>query len=147
MEIRFAEKKDLKAIIALCKAHAAYEKATFSGENKLELLENHLFSDESDLKCLVVEDCNEIVGYATFFKQFSTWEASYYLYLDCLFLNEQQRGKGVGKKLMELIKDYAISQACSIIQWQTPNFNEKAIQFYNSIGVKSKSKERFTWKV
>lgn len=147
MEIRFAEKKDLKIIVALCKAHAAYEKAVFSEENKLELLEKHLFSDESDLKCLVVEDCNEIVGYATFFKQFSTWEASYYLYLDCLFLNEQQRGKGVGKKLMELIKDYAISQECSIIQWQTPNFNKKAIQFYNDIGATSKSKERFTWKV
>ena len=94
-----------------------------------------------------MEENEEIVGYSTFIKQFSTWDASYYVYLDCLYLKEKLRGKGVGFKLMNLIREYAIEQNCSVIQWQTPVFNKSAIRFYNKIGAKSKVKERFAWKV
>ena len=76
-------------------------------------------------------------------KQFSTWDANFYIYLDCLYLKENTRGKGLGKMIMEKIKEYGKSNNCNIIQWQTPDFNKKAITFYNKIGGKSKSKERF----
>ena len=32
---------------------------------------------------------------------------------------------------------------CVLIQWQTPDFNKRAMKFYNRIGAKSKNKERF----
>lgn len=44
---------------------------------------------------------------------------------------------------MEKIKEYAKAENCTIIQWQTPSFNKKAIDFYRKIGGISKSKERF----
>ena len=44
---------------------------------------------------------------------------------------------------MEKVIEYSKTQDCDLIQWQTPDFNEKAIEFYNRIGGKSKSKERF----
>ncbi|EWH09665.1 N-acetyltransferase GCN5 [Cellulophaga geojensis KL-A] len=147
MEIRFAEQKDLPQIIDLCKEHAEYEQADYERKNKSELLYKFLFGHNPCLKCLVVEQENLIVGYATFMKQFSTWETEFYIYLDCLFLKENTRGNGVGRLLMEKIKSYAKNQKCSIIQWQTPDFNKKAIDFYRKIGVISKSKERFIWTI
>ena len=146
MKIRSAEKRDFDTIKVLIKAHAEFEKASALNDENLNRLENHIFNTET-IKCLVVEIDTEIVGYATFLKQFSTWDANFYIYLDCLYLNEKTRGKGVGTAIMETVKTYAKSENCAIIQWQTPDFNEKAIQFYNKLGASSKSKERFTWSV
>lgn len=48
---------------------------------------------------------------------------------------------------MEEIKAYAKFENCKIIQWQTPDFKENAIKFYNKIGAKPLSKERFNWTI
>ncbi|OEK08241.1 GNAT family N-acetyltransferase [Flavivirga aquatica] len=147
MIIRDIKEKDLEQIVQLCELHAAYEKAKYSPKNKFELLSQHLFNTSNNVNCLVVELNQNIVGYATYIKQFSTWDASFYIYLDCLFLKEETRGKGIGVLIMQKIKDYAKSENCEIIQWQTPDFNENAISFYKKIGAQSKVKERFFWKV
>ncbi len=143
MEIRCAQKKDLPQVIALCKEHAEYEKEKYDPKNKLDLLSNSIFGQNPVLNCLVIESDNIVIGYATFTKQFSTWDANFYIYLDCLFIKEQARRKGMGKVIMEKVKEYGKTQNCNLIQWQTPDFNEKAIEFYNKINGKSKSKERF----
>lgn len=147
MKIRFAEEKDLSSIIELCKAHAQYEKSSFKEENKIQLLSKYIFDPNSNIKCLIAESDTEIMGYATFFKQFSTWNAGYYMYVDCLFLKENARGNGTGKQIMELIRVLSKEQDCQIIQWQTPSFNTGAIKFYSRIGAERKNKERFFWKV
>lgn len=146
MTIRIAEKRDFEAIKKLVKAHATFEKATALSENNLNQLSNYIFNTNV-LECLVVELNNKIVGYATFMKQFSTWDANYYIYLDCLYLNKKARGKGIGTQIMDKIKTYAKSINCSEIQWQTPDFNKKAIDFYKKLGTDSKSKKRFNWKI
>jgi len=145
MNIRFAKKEDIEQIVDLCEAHAHYEKATYSKHGKAALLLEYLFSQQEVVYCLVVEEQAHIVGYATFMKQFSTWSASHYLYLDCLFLADSTRGKGIGKQLMEKLQEIAIQKKCSSIEWQTPTFNESAIRFYDKLGAISKSKERFFW--
>lgn len=147
MEIRFAEKKDIPQVIDLCKQHANYENVEYDRKNKEELLFNVIFGEFPVLKCLVVAKENTIIGYATYMKQFSTWDADFYIYLDCLFFTEETRGKGLGTTLMEKIREYAKTENCSVIQWQTPDFNKKAIRFYQKIGGLSKTKERFFMKV
>lgn len=147
MEIRYAKKEDVNRIIELCKLHANFEKANFDIENKQKLFAEYFFALEHDLKCLVVEVDTQIVGYATFMKQFSTWDTRFYVYLDCLFFVEKMRRKSLGSKMMQKIKEYAISQDCKEIQWQTPMFNKRAIAFYEKIGASSKTKERFFWNV
>lgn len=76
-------------------------------------------------------------------KQFSTWDAAFYVYMDCLYLLDEWRGFGMGESLIEKIKEESKKLDCSLIQWQTPNFNTRAIKFYNRIGAYSKTKERF----
>ena len=142
-KIRFTQKKDLPDLVNLCQLHATFEKAEYDTERKKELLEKHLFSNNPNLFCLVVEKANSLIGYATYMKQFSTWDANYYIYMDCLFMTENSRGFGIGEKLIDRIKKEAKELGCVLIQWQTPDFNKRAIKFYNRIGAKSKNKERF----
>ena len=145
--IRFALPKDIPRILELCQAHAAYEQSTYSLEGKVQQLSDALFHYPPAAYCLLLEIDQQIVGYATFMKQFSTWDAAFYLYLDCLYFEPEARGKGLGKLVMDTIWAFAKAENCFQIQWQTPDFNESAIGFYKKIGATAKSKERFFWLV
>ncbi|XPV70399.1 MAG: GNAT family N-acetyltransferase [Halarcobacter sp.] len=140
--IRKAKINDIESLLILFQKHAAFEKSDFILENKKEKLEKYLFNTDI-LNCLVIEINNTIIAYATYFKQFSTWDVDFYLYLDCLFIEKDFRNLGLGKKIIDVLKEVAKKLNCSFIQWQTPSFNEKAIKFYNKVGAKSKNKERF----
>ena len=130
-------------MVCLCKLHASFEKSKYNPHMKEEKLVQHLFATSPSLFALVVEKNKNLIGYATYMKQFSTWDAENYIYLDCLFLDERSRGLGIGKKIMQRIQEERQKLDCSLMQWQTPKFNKRAIKFYHTIGATKKSKERF----
>ena len=99
------------------------------------------------LYCLIVLKNEELVGYATYMKQFSTWDTDFYIYMDCLYLTEESRGLGIGQKLIERIQKEGRTFGHSLIQWQTPDFNNRAMKFYDRIGAKRMSKERYFYEI
>lgn len=141
-QIRKAIPSDINDIILLCGEHAEYERASYSSEGKAEKLAPFLFGENPRLFCLIAENDGEIVGYATYMLEFSTWDAEFYVHLDCLFLREHARGFGVGEALVKEVAAQAKAHNCTIIQWQTPIFNERAIKFYYRIGAIGKEKLR-----
>lgn len=142
--IRDCEPKDVNTVIDLCQKHADYEKASFYPIGKEEKLTNALFGEYHQLFCLVVEVNGVIVGYASYTFDFSTWETAAFMYMDCLYLEEEARGFGIGEALIEKLKQIATAKNCINIQWQTPEFNERAIKFYHRIGGTGKNKVRFS---
>jgi L-amino acid N-acyltransferase YncA len=142
--IRDCDPDDIPEVIDLCQKHAAYEKASFNPIGKEEKLRDALFSNQPQLFCMVVEINGIIVGYASYTFDFSTWDAATFMYMDCLYLEEEARGFGIGEALIEKLKQLATAKNCINIQWQTPEFNERAIKFYHRIGGSGKSKVRFT---
>ena len=147
IHIRFAESKDIEQIIGLCSLHAAFEKSEYEVSGKSEKIGKDLFSEFPKLYCLVVESEDDLLGYATYMKQYATWNACEYIYMDCLFIKEFARGRGLGEKLVNRIKQEGKKLGCDLIQWQTPDFNIRAMKFYRRIGAISKSKERFFLKL
>lgn len=141
--IRLAERNDLLQIIELCALHATFEKSDYNIEGKAERLAEDLFSNTPKLYCLVVESDGQLIGYATYIKQYATWDATEYIYMDCLFLKALARGLGIGEKLVRRIQEEGLKLGCRQLQWQTPDFNTRAINFYTRIGAIAKSKERF----
>jgi GNAT superfamily N-acetyltransferase len=142
--IRNCEVSDLPKLVVLCKKHAEFEKAEYSPEGKEEKLKEVIFSKQPKLYCLVVVAKETIVGYVSYTFDFSTWDAATFIYMDCLFLEEEARSFGIGEVLIKELKEIGIQKNCINIQWQTPEFNERAIKFYNRIGAKGKDKVRFT---
>ncbi len=141
--IRKAVPADIADIVKLCAEHAEYERAAYSPEGKEERLSQMLFSDHAGLHCLIAENDGNTIGYATYSFEYSTWDASRYAHMDCLYLRPDARGYGVGEALVKMIARAASENSCSIIQWQTPAFNERAIKFYRRIGATDKEKLRF----
>ncbi len=131
--IRLAKPADVADLVRLCVDHAAYEKAEYDPAGKCEQLAATLFRPPPPMHCLVVEVASGIVRYATFGLQYSTWRAAEYLYLDCLFIDADFRGLGIGKQMMTLIHDWAVKLGGHEVQWKTPEFNSDAIRFYDRI--------------
>ena len=141
--IRDFQESDIDQLIILCTKHAAHEQSDYDPKDKAGHLKNALLSDNPRLRCWMVMVKNEFAGYATFTFDFSTWDARYYLHLDCIYLEEKFRGLGIGKAIMERLVDVAKSNNCVNLQWQTPVFNKMAIRFYEGIGGKPRDKKRF----
>ncbi len=133
----------IDSIINLCAAHAVFEESEYDRKNKAQQLSKDLFGENTKLYCLVVEYNDTYVGYITWMKQYSTWDAKEYLYMDCLYLDDGYRGHGIGEALVNQMKDFGRRQNIDLVQWHTPDFNVRAIKFYKRIGATSKSKERF----
>lgn len=142
--IRACEQYDLDKLITLCALHAEYEQASYNPAGKKERLGSALFSDNKQLNCIVADVAGEVIGYATYTFDYSTWDAAAFIYLDCLYLQNDYRSFGIGQHLLEEVKARGIAAGCINMQWQTPDFNERAIKFYKRIGGIGKDKVRFT---
>ena len=129
-------------LVRLCAEHAAYERSYFDPVGKEEALARMLFAPEARLKCLVAAEGDNLIGYATFSVEVSTWDADRYMHMDCLFLRPEARNKGIGRALMRRIAQEARDQGVIRMQWQTPSFNVDAIRFYDRLGPEKKEKFR-----
>ena len=85
------------------------------------------------------------LGYVSFTFDYSTWEAAKFLYMYCLFIRLECRSIGIGGEIMTRLNKLAKKMKCANAQWQTPQFNTRAIKFYNRIGAVGKKKVRFTF--
>jgi L-amino acid N-acyltransferase YncA len=141
--IRRALPRDLPAIAQLCVEHAAYEGVHYERHPAPEALRDALFGEHAPLLCWVAEHADEVVAYVTATREFSTWDAAYYLHMDCLYLRAPARGSGLGQALMATLAAAASSLGCRSMQWQTPLSNARAASFYRRIGAQAKDKLRF----
>lgn len=143
-QIRTCRPADIDDLMVLIEKHAEYEKAAYNATGKKEKLTAALFDDKAHLHCIVAEVNDQVIGYATYTFDFSTWDAGWFIYLDCLYIEEAYRSYGIGQVLIDKVKEIGKNRNCINMQWQTPDFNVRAIKFYNRIGGIGKNKVRFT---
>lgn len=62
--------------------------------------------------------------------QGSLWGRS--MHIDALWVDDNQRGKGYGSKLMEAIEDYAAAHSHPLVYLETTSF--QALPFYQGLG-------------
>lgn len=89
---------------------------------------------------LVAIDANspdEIIGFANYLTHRNTWTIDDALYLNDLFVCENNRLHGVGRKLIEAIYDEADRLKCDKCYWSTQFENHRAQLLYTKVGVKS----------
>lgn len=127
----------------MCASHAAYEQASYSETGKEKKLKDAIFRERPDLYCWVIDADQPVVGYFTYTFDYSTWGACRFLYLDCLYIEPEYRGHGIGAEIFKKLQAIAKENDCSVLQWQTPDFNERAIRFYRRMGATGKNKVRF----
>jgi GNAT superfamily N-acetyltransferase len=132
--IRRAEPRDVDAVVELVHELALYERAPEECHLTSEQLHTALFGESPALFGHVAEVDGQVVGTALWFLNFSTWDGVHGIYLEDLYVTPEQRGNGLGKKLLETLAQECVAQGYSRLQWSVLNWNEPSIKFYESLG-------------
>ena len=139
-----ARPDDLEALQLLIREHALFERAAAPDGELVRRLESLLFSPPPRLHAIVAEDEDGLAGYATASLEVSTWQASEFLHLDCLYLRPGARGAGIGSRILDRVRALALELGVAEVQWQTPDWNDDAVRFYERQGAVYRDKKRFT---
>jgi len=99
-EIRQAEEEDVPEILELIKALAEFENLSDEVVATEELLKITLFGINSPAEVQIAYDKNKTLGFALYFRTFSTFLGRPGIYLEDLYVRESARGKGVGEALL-----------------------------------------------
>jgi GNAT superfamily N-acetyltransferase len=137
--IRFAERSDVPVIAQLIRALAHYEKLEDEVTMTEERLANSLFGPRPYAETLLAEDDGKAIGFALFFHNFSTFLAQPGIYLEDLFVAPEQRGRGIGRILLERLAKIAVERDCGRLEWAVLDWNRDAIGFYERLGAKPNS--------
>jgi GNAT superfamily N-acetyltransferase len=99
-----------------------------------DVLQEQMESEKPPFQCLVADVDGELIGFALFFHNYSTWEGKPGIYLEDFYVNGQWRGGGVGKMLLSSLADLALKGGCARIDWSVLATNQTALRFYERIG-------------
>ncbi len=136
LRIRPAVEKDIPLILELIHDLAEYERAPEQAVARHEDLLRDGWGSEPKFRVLIAEWENKPSGFALFFYNYSTWQGRPGLYLEDLFVRPEFRGKGIGKALLVHLAQIAVRQNCGRFVWQVLDWNQPAIDFYESLGAK-----------
>lgn len=132
--LRPAEPRDLNAIVQLIGELAEFEELSALLEVTPEKLAPHLFGDRPAAECLVGEVAGEVVAFALFYTNFSTFLARPGLYLEDLYVRPAHRRSGLGQALLKRLAQLAVERGCGRFEWSVLDWNENAIRFYEGMG-------------
>ncbi len=133
--LRAAEPRDVPAIVGLIGELAVFEKLEHLLQLTPERLHPHLFGDRPVVECTVAESgAAEVVAFALYFTNFSTFLAQPGLYLEDLYVQPAWRGIGVGKALLGHLGALAVSRGYGRFEWSVLDWNAHAICFYERMG-------------
>ena len=132
--IRLAALDDVPEIFILIKELADYERLLDQVIATEELLEETLFGENSNVEVLLAYDENHILGFALYFRTFSTFLGRPGIYLEDLFVREFARGKGIGEALLRRIAMSTLEMGGGRLEWSVLDWNQPAISFYKKMG-------------
>lgn len=135
-EIRQATVNDAALIHRFITELAIYEKAEHEVLTTESDIRESLFGNGSTTKALICNIDNVPVGFAVYFFSYSTWLGKHGLFLEDLYVSPEARGSGAGKALLRHLAKIAVSKNCGRFEWNVLDWNEPAIQFYQSLGAK-----------
>lgn len=136
--IREATPDDVEAIHKMIVELAVYEKEPDAVKATAQDLHDHLFGTDPALFSSIAEDdAGNIVGFALWFLNYSTWLGKHGIYLEDLYVKPEHRGGGYGKALLAHLARICIKRGYGRLEWWVLDWNSPARGFYESIGAQA----------
>ncbi|MFN5699799.1 MAG: GNAT family N-acetyltransferase [Betaproteobacteria bacterium] len=134
MPIRNAQAADAPTLVGLIHELAAFEQLSHLVSVTPQSLAQHLFGPQPAAQCVVFEQGTEVVAFALFFHNFSTFLGQPGLYLEDLYVRPAYRGQGIGRSLLVHLAGLARDRGCGRFEWSVLDWNANAIAFYEKLG-------------
>lgn len=132
--IRFAKPEDAATIVRFVRELALFERQAEAVELTPAVLRAQLESAAPPFECLVAERGGQALGFALFFRTYSTWRGRSGMWLEDLFVLEEHRGQGIGKALLDRLTEIAAQRGYARMEWSVLDWNQPAHEFYRSRG-------------
>jgi ribosomal protein S18 acetylase RimI-like enzyme len=133
VRIRNAQPADLAGLVSLLAALFAIEDDFVFDESRQRLGLALMLANERGC-VLVAETEGRVIGMCTGQLLVSTAEGGLSLLVEDVVVDEQWRGRGVGRLLIEAISDWARAKQVSRLQLLADRKNTPALDFYRSLG-------------
>ena len=133
VSIRAAEAGDADTILRLIQDLAAFEDLTGQVRARAADLLRDGFAARPLFECLLVESGGAAVGFALYYFTYSTFEGRPGLYVEDLYLAEDARGGGLGRRLLARLAAIALERGCSRVDLAVLDWNP-ARGFYDKLG-------------
>ncbi|MDX3236437.1 GNAT family N-acetyltransferase [Streptomyces sp. ME03-5709C] len=136
--IRAATPGDVPEIHAMIRELAEYEREPDSARATTSQLHDALFGPEPAVFALMAEDdsLGTPVGFALWFRNFSTWTGTHGVYLEDLYVRPHARGGGHGKALLAALASICVQRGYERFEWSVLDWNEPSIAFYRAMGAR-----------
>ena len=134
IRIRLATADDTRLLLHLIRELAAYERAPNAVVATEEDLRRYGFGPERQFEALLAFLDGEPAGLALFHPRFSTWLGRPGMYLEDLFVTQEARRKGIGRRLMTRLAAIAVERGWERIDFQVLDWNS-ARDFYRKLGI------------
>ena len=141
---------DVPTILALIEELALYEKASDKVDSTEEILTRTLahydpststFSEGFARTLLLTDPDGTVAGMALYFYNYSTWTGVPGIYMEDLFVKENYRKKGYGKRLLKELAGEVLKVRGKRLEWSCLTWNEPSLQFYQSEAVGAQTKD------
>ena len=137
MIVRPVEAADLEAWRPLWDGYNAfYERSgeAAPAEDVTSVTWQRFLDPDEPMWALVAEDEGRLVGLVHYLFHRSTTRVEMVCYLRDLFTLESERGKGVGRALIQAVSDRSLEVGVYSVYWQTHETNAAGRRLYGSIG-------------
>ena len=125
---------DVGVVHAMIRALAEYERLSHLCVATEDDLAHALFGPRPSAEVLISRKDGEAVGFALFFHNFSTFLGRPGLWLEDLFVQPAHRRQGCAKALLRALAQLAVARGCGRFEWTVLDWNQPAIDFYESLG-------------
>jgi GNAT superfamily N-acetyltransferase len=136
--VRPLEARDHAAWMALFKGYIGFYKATVAEDVVATTWKRLLDREPGSPVGLVAVDATDVpLGLAHMLFHRSTWSATWYCYLEDLFVDPASRKAGAGRALIEAVYREADARGCTRTYWMTQEHNDSARALYDQMATKS----------
>ncbi|MGQ4649490.1 GNAT family N-acetyltransferase [Lyngbya aestuarii] len=133
-QLRTAVAKDLPVLWQFMQSLAEFTQQPQAFPVTMQALQEHLFGDSAHAEAVLAEQAGEIVGFATFLYNYSTFLTKPGLYLNDLCVSPKFQRRGLSQALLVYLAKLAVMRGCGRLELQVSKENSLATSFYPKIG-------------
>ena len=114
---------DVPMILRLIRELAEFERLLSDVTATEAELHRTLFGVHPAAEVVMARIDTEVVGFALFFHNYSTFLAKPGIYLEDLFIRAPFRGRGVGETLLRYLACIVVERKCGRLEWSVLDWN------------------------
>jgi GNAT superfamily N-acetyltransferase len=140
--IRKATIEDLKLIVELFDKYRVFYEKESDKEKAEEFLSDRLKHNESEIFVAEIDN-NDLVGFVQLYPLFSSTRMKRLWLLNDLFLDQDHRGKGISKQLIEAAKNLCKQTNACGLMLETAKSNIVGNELYPKVGFSLDSEHNY----